>query len=76
VSPGRAPCVSVFWRGAQSEPRGHRHQIRKRAGLHLTHHLPSVRLHGNQADAEFGTHLFVQLAGNDELHHLAFARCQ
>ena len=51
---------SVLRRGAQSEALGHCHQVRKRVGLHLAHHLTSVRLHRDLADAEFAANLFVQ----------------
>ena len=61
---------------AQSETRGHCHQVRKRVGLHLAHHLTSVRLHGDLTDPEFTTDLFVQQPRDDQRHHLAFARRQ
>jgi hypothetical protein len=65
-----------FRRRPQAEARGHCHQVRKRVGLHLAHDLTSVRLDGDLADAEFAADLFVQQAGNDQCHHLAFARSQ
>ena len=72
------PVADRQWVGAgpQPEARGHRHQVRKRVGLHLAHDLASVRLHGDLADAEFATDLFVQQPGNDQCHDLAFTRRQ
>ena len=58
----------------QAEARGHRHQVGKRVGLHLAHHLTSVRLDGDLADAELAADLLVQQTGDDQRHHLAFAR--
>src|SRR5258708_25468811 len=57
----------------EAEPRGHPHQVRKRAGLHLSHHLASVSLDGDLARAQFGADLLVQKAGDDQCHDLALA---
>ena len=48
--------------GRALEAHGHRHQVRKRRGLHLAHDLTSVRLDGDLADAELASDLFVQQA--------------
>src|SRR5262245_50563264 len=42
----------------QPEARGHGHEVRKGAGLHLAHHLAPVCLHCDLADAEFAADLF------------------
>src|SRR5260221_11976046 len=55
----------------EAEPRGHPHQVRKRAGLHLSHHLASVCLHADLACAQLVTNLFVQKAGDNQCHDLA-----
>ena len=47
----------------QAESRGHPHQVGQGLGLHLPHHLASVGLHGDFADAELGADLLVQPAG-------------
>jgi len=44
-----------FISSGKFESGGHLHQICKRVGPHLLHHLASVRLHGDYADAEFTT---------------------
>ena len=56
--------LSVFRRRLKAQMGGHRHQVRQRLGLHLAHDLTSVGLHGDLADAEFATDLFVQQPGN------------
>src|SRR6266581_8746269 len=58
----------------EAEPRGHPHQVRKRAGLHLSHHLASVCLHGDLACAQLGTDLFVQKAGDNQCNNIAIAK--
>ena len=57
-SPGSG--VSAFRRSSEVESRGHFDQIGERVGLHLLHHLASVRLHRDLADAEFASDLFIQ----------------
>src|SRR5437660_8021021 len=59
-----------------TEPCGHPYQIGERGSLHLPHHLPSVRLDGDLADAELGADLLVQQPGNYKRHHFALARAQ
>jgi hypothetical protein len=53
---------------------GHPHQVRQRIDLHLAHHLASVGLHRDLADAELDSDLFIQEAGDDQCHDLPFAR--
>src|SRR5688500_9443387 len=71
----RPDAVPSVGRGRpHPEPRGHRHEIRKRVGLHLAHDLPSVCFHRDLTDAEFSADLLIQQTGDDERHHLSFAR--
>jgi len=60
----------------QPESRGHHHEVSKRVGPHLAHDPASVCLHGDLADAEFATDLFIQQPRNDQCHDLAFTRRQ
>src|SRR2546425_4009562 len=60
-------------RSCEAEARGHFHQVGQRASLYLSHHVASVRLHGDFADAKLATDLLVQPTGNDQRHHLSFA---
>src|SRR5580658_6003610 len=55
----------------------HLHEIGKGPSPHLTHHPASMRLDGDLADPELAADLLVQLAGNDQIHHLplAIAEC-
>ena len=46
-------------RGLAAQSRCHVHQLGERAGFHLSHHVTSVCLHGDFADAELATYLFV-----------------
>src|SRR2546430_45634 len=64
---------SEFRRGSDAESCGDRNELRKRISLHLLHDLASMRLDGDLADAETIAHLFVQQAGDHQLHDLAFA---
>jgi hypothetical protein len=52
-------------RGSQAECGGHRHQLGKGVGLHLAHHLASVRLDRDFADAKFSADLLVQPPRDD-----------
>src|SRR5262245_15692760 len=46
-APGPRPtALSGLFRGRDAERRGHIHEVRQRAGLHLPHQAPAVRLHG------------------------------
>ena len=56
-------------RRCEAEARGHVHQVGERVGLHLAHHPAAVSLHGDLADAELATDLFVQQA-----RYLSFAK--
>src|ERR1700740_2896109 len=56
------------------ESASHFHQVCNRVGLHLLHHLASVRLHCDLADAELATDLLIQQTGDDQRHDLPFAR--
>lgn len=53
---------------------GHFNQGGKGVRFHLLHYLSPMRFHCDLADAEFATNLFIQQAGNDQRHNLAFAR--
>src|SRR5580704_6180592 len=68
VSAVRCPC--------EAESRGHSHQVSQRAGLHFSHHLPTVSLHGDLADAELATDLLIQQAGDDQRHDFPFAAAE
>ena len=52
-------------RGPQAEARRHRDQIRQGLGFHLAHHLSSMRLHRDLADAEIAADLLVEHARDD-----------
>src|SRR6516162_3922229 len=52
----------IVLRFADTELGGHFHQIGQRVGLHFLHHLTSMSLYSDLADAEFSTNLFVQSA--------------
>ena len=73
----RNAVVALFvlecWR-REAESLGHFHQLCERVGLHLSHHFASVCLHRDLADAELPADLFIQQAGNHQLHNLVFAR--
>jgi hypothetical protein len=68
--------VSACRRRCEAESRGHIHQVGERAGLHFSHHLASVSLHRDLADAELATDLFIQQAGDDQRHDLPFAAAE
>jgi hypothetical protein len=55
-----------------AEPCSHVHQLGQGRGLHLAHHLAPVRLHGDLADAELGTDLLVQKAGDYQRQDFSF----
>ena len=54
---GRAVSQSVAQRKPRPEARVHPNKVRKQVRLHLAHHLTSVHLHGDFADAKFSTDL-------------------
>src|SRR5690348_7784549 len=56
------------------ECRGHSYEVRDRIDLHLPHDAGSVGLYRVLADTELRGDLFVQQAGDDQLHDLSFAR--
>src|SRR5947208_17052527 len=60
-------------RTAETEPRGHFHQVGERIGLHLLHHPAAVGFYRDFADAELATDLLVQPAGDHQVHDLPFA---
>ena len=60
----------------EAESRGDIHQVGERLGLHLSHHLASVCLHRDLADAEFATDLFIQQARDHQRHDLPFAAAE
>ena len=47
-----------YW--ANSESRGHSHQIGERFGFHLLHHVASMCFHGDLADSQLPADLFVE----------------
>jgi hypothetical protein len=53
--------------------RGNIHQVGERAGIHLSHHLASVRLDGNLADTELEADLFIQQTADHQRHDLPLA---
>jgi len=55
---------------------GHPHQIGQRLRVHLSHHMSTMDLHGNFADAQFGSNLLVHQAGGDEGDDFPLARGQ
>jgi hypothetical protein len=63
--------LSLLARG--SELRCNIHEVGERAGAHLSHHLASVRLHGNLADAELEADLFIQQTADHQRHDLPLA---
>jgi hypothetical protein len=63
--------LSLLARG--SELRCNIHEVGERAGAHLSHHLASVRLHGNLADAELEADLFIQPTADHQRHDLPLA---
>ena len=77
---GRAPELLLTserqWLGTnrRREARVHPHKVRKRVCPHLAHHLTSVRLDGDLADAKFAADLLVQQTGDDQRHHFMFTR--
>ena len=56
----------------ETELSGKVHQLGKGTRVHLSHHLASVCLYRDLADAELKTDLFVQQAANDQGHDLPF----
>src|ERR1700681_2563617 len=58
---------------SQAESRGHGDQLGKRVGLHLAHHLTSVRLDRDLADTKFAADLLIQQTRDHQRHHLALA---
>jgi hypothetical protein len=56
--------VSLSLLVRELESRGHVDKLGERTGLHLSHHLTSVRLYRDLADAELATDLFAQQAGD------------
>jgi hypothetical protein len=52
---------------------GHRHQVGERVRVHFSHHLASVCLHRDLANAELEPDLFIQQARDDQRHDLPLA---
>jgi Zn-finger in ubiquitin-hydrolases and other protein len=69
--PVPGPLLSLLAR--ESELRCNIHEVGERAGIHLPHHLASVRLHGNLADAELKADLFIQQTADHQRHDLPLA---
>src|SRR5215472_10227091 len=63
-------------REGDSQRGGHPHEVGEGVGLHLTHHLASVRLHGDFGRAESGRDLFVEETGDDARHDFTLAAGQ
>src|SRR5437773_10251096 len=62
---GRRILPSELSRRSHTESRRHGDQLGKRVCLHLAHHLASVGLYGDLADAKFSADLFVQQTRDD-----------
>jgi hypothetical protein len=58
---------------ADSQYRGHLHQLGQRLRAHLLHHTTAMRLDGSFAYAKVGAHLLVQPARGDEVEYLPLA---
>jgi hypothetical protein len=64
VCGGNATQVaSAFTGSRKAQARRYVHKLGQRSRLHLSHHPPSVRLHGDLADAKI-PHLLVQLTAH------------
>jgi hypothetical protein len=72
----RVGQASAFRRRRQAETRGHCHQVGERVGIHFSHHLASVCLHRDLANAELETDLFIQQAADNQRHDLPFAAAE
>src|SRR5271165_7038458 len=55
---------------------GHSGQVGQRGGLHLSHDLTPVNLHGDFADSQFARNLLVKPTGDNLGHHLPLPRGQ
>src|SRR6187402_2378348 len=66
----------VFRLACSAEPPRHLYEIGEGSRLHLSHHAPAVRLHGDLADSELHAHLLVGEARDDEIHDFSFAFAQ
>jgi hypothetical protein len=65
--------VSAFRGRCEAESRGHVHEVGERASFHFAHHLASVSLHRDLADAELEPDLFIQQAADNQRHDLLLA---
>jgi hypothetical protein len=64
VNHTRRSCqVNCLVRGPEAG--SHSHQLGEGIRLHLLHHLPTMCLYRDLANAEFAADLLVQLAGHD-----------
>ena len=63
----------AFRRRRDAETCGHCHQVGEGVRLHFSHHLASMCLHRDLADAELATDLFIQQAADNQRHDLPFA---
>src|SRR5438874_8984084 len=76
AAPGRSCTgLALSWR-RETEPRGHVHQVREKARLHLSHHLAAVSFDGDLTNTELARNLFIQPSGDDQFHDFAFAAAE
>jgi hypothetical protein len=69
----RVVRMSAFRGRCEPESRGHVHEVGERASFHFAHHLASVSLHRDLADAELKPDLFIQQAADNQRHDLLLA---
>src|SRR5580698_6383137 len=70
-SPAGSPLgAESGWLAFGADSYCHLHEIGKRPSPHLAHHPASMPLDRDLADPELAADLLVQLAGNDQVHHL------
>ena len=60
-------------RCARGQFLGHLHQLGEGFGLHFFHDFAAVGFDGDFTDAQFRANLFVQQAGDDQVHDFALA---
>ena len=70
--PKRLTCASTLQRYHVELVR-HSGELGERGGLHLAHHVASVHLHRDFADADVAGDLLVETAPHDLHHDLALA---
>jgi hypothetical protein len=55
---------------------GNLDEASERIGMHFSHQVATVHLHGCFASAQFPGDLFVEKTANDEAHYFLFARTE